>query len=75
MNPRIYYNLGLIYQYLNNAVKAESSLMKAYSLSPNEFDVMYALADFHIKKNNYTAALKYANEMRTKHPSNPQANS
>jgi Tfp pilus assembly protein PilF len=71
VNPRIYYNLGLIYQYLNNGAKAESSLMKAYSLSPNEFDVMYALADFHIKKNNYAAALKYANEMRVKFPSNP----
>jgi Tfp pilus assembly protein PilF len=71
VNPRIYYNLGLIYQYLNNGAKAESSLMKAYSLSPNEFDVMYALADFHIKRNNYTTALKYANEMRVKFPSNP----
>ena len=50
VNPRIYYNLGLIYQYLNNNSKAESSLLKANQLSQNEFDVIYALADFYIKK-------------------------
>jgi len=70
VNPRIYYNLGLIYQYLNNQTKAESSLLKAYSLSPNEFDVLYALADFYIKKEDYTTALKYAKEMKEKHPLN-----
>jgi tetratricopeptide (TPR) repeat protein len=71
VNPRIYYNLGLIYQYLNNSKKAESSLLKAYSVSPNEFDVIYALADFYIKKGNKNTALKYAAEIDKKFPSNP----
>jgi tetratricopeptide (TPR) repeat protein len=71
VNPRIYYNLGLIYQYLNDGAKAEASLMKAYSSSPNEFDVLYALADFYIKRDNYPTALKYANELKLKFPSNP----
>ena len=71
VNPRIYYNLGLIYQYLNKEVKAETSLLKAYSSSPNEFDFIYALTDFYIKKKNYAAALKYAEEMKEKFPSNP----
>jgi len=71
VNPRIYYNLGLIYQYLNNPPKAESSLLKAYSYSPNEFDTIYALVDFYIKKENYTTAMKYAKEMKEKFPSNP----
>jgi tetratricopeptide (TPR) repeat protein len=71
VNPRIYYNLGLIYQYLNNSVKAESSLLKAYSISPDEFDIMYALVDFYIKKENYTTAMKYAKEMKEKFPSIP----
>ena len=71
VNPRIYYNLGLIYQYLNNPPKAESSLLKAYSYSPNEFDTIYALVDFYIKKENYTKAMKYAEEMKKKFPSNP----
>jgi tetratricopeptide (TPR) repeat protein len=71
VNSRIYYNLGLIYQYLNNPVKAESSLLKAYSLTPDNFDVIYALADFYIKQSNFTSAMKYANEVKEKFPSNP----
>jgi tetratricopeptide (TPR) repeat protein len=71
VNPRIYYNLGLIYQYLGIPGKAESSLLKAYSLSPDEFDVLYALADFYIKKQDYTNAEKYAQLMMIKHPANP----
>jgi len=71
VNPRTYYNLGLIYQYLNNSAKAESSLLKAYSLSPNEFDVLYALTDFYIKRENFTSAMKCAKEMKEKFPSNP----
>jgi tetratricopeptide (TPR) repeat protein len=71
VNPRIYYNLGLIYQYLNNQTKAESSLLKAYSLSPNEFDVLYALADFYIKRENFITAMKYANQIKEKFASNP----
>jgi tetratricopeptide (TPR) repeat protein len=69
-NPRIYYNLGILYQYLNNSAKAESSLLKAYSSSPNEFDLIYALADFYLKKQDYTSALKYAKEIRRIYPTN-----
>ncbi|MCK7517534.1 MAG: tetratricopeptide repeat protein [Ignavibacteriales bacterium] len=43
---RIYYNLGLIYQYLNDDKKAESSLLKANSNSPNDFDILYATRRF-----------------------------
>jgi tetratricopeptide (TPR) repeat protein len=71
VNPRIYYNLGLIYQYLNNKVKAEASLLKANSISPNQFDIIYALTDFYIKSGNYTKAMKYAEELKIKFPSNP----
>ena len=70
VNPRIYYNLGLIYQFLNDKVKAESSLLKANSISPNQFDIIYALADFYIKSANYTTAMKYAEELKIKFPSN-----
>jgi tetratricopeptide (TPR) repeat protein len=66
----LYYNLGILYQYLNNPAKAESSLLKAYSLLPNEFDVLYALADFYIKQSSFTSAMKYAKEMKEKYPSN-----
>lgn len=69
-NPRIYYNLGVLYQYLNNSAKAESTLLKAYSLLPNEFDVLYALADFYVKNQEYSSALRYAKEISRMYPTN-----
>ena len=71
VNPRIFYNLGLIYQYLNNNSKAETSLLKANSIFPNQFDIIYALADFYIKAGDYTKAMNYAEELKIKFPSNP----
>jgi tetratricopeptide (TPR) repeat protein len=71
INPRIYYNLGLIYQYLNNNGKAEAALLKANSISPNQFDIIYALADLYIKAGDHTNAMKYAEELKIKFPSNP----
>ena len=68
VNPRIHYNLGLIYQYLNNQVKAEASLLKANSISPNQFDIIYALADFYVKSGDYTRAMKYAEELKINYP-------
>jgi tetratricopeptide (TPR) repeat protein len=70
-NARIYYNLGLLYQYLNDFTKAENSLFKAYSILPNDFDIIYALADFYIKRGNPNKAVLYANEIKNKFPSNP----
>ncbi len=45
--------------------------MKAYSSSPDEFDVIYALADFYIKRGEKNHALKYAEELKVKFPSRP----
>jgi hypothetical protein len=52
-------------------LKAEASLLKANSFSPNQFDIIYALTDFYIKSGNYTKAMKYAEELKIKFPSNP----
>jgi tetratricopeptide (TPR) repeat protein len=70
-NTRIYYNLGLIYQQLNEITKAEFSLLKGYSTSPNDFDIMYALVDFYVKRGDNNRALQFANEINQKFPSNP----
>jgi tetratricopeptide (TPR) repeat protein len=70
-NARIYYNLGLIYQQLNEISKAESSLLKGHSNSLNDFDIMYALVDFYIKRGEKTEALQFANEIKQKFPTNP----
>lgn len=70
-NNRIYYNLGLIYQYLNDDKNAEASLLKGNSKSPNDFDMLFALADFYVKRNRIEEAKRYALELETKFPSNP----
>ena len=70
-NERIYYNLGLLYQKLNDFNQAEKSLLKAYSISPNDFDFIYALTDLYFKNGKKQKALKYAEELKNKFPSNP----
>jgi len=70
-NARIYYNLGLLYQYQNDFTKAEESLLKAYSILQDDFDIIYALTDFYIKRGNRNKAVLYANEINEKFPSNP----
>ncbi len=70
-NNRIYYNLGLIYQYLNDDKNAEISLLKGNSNAPNDFDMLFALADFYVKRNRIEEAKKYASELENKFPSNP----
>ncbi len=70
-NPRIYYNLGILYQYLNDWDRAQKSLQKAYSLLPDDFDIIYALADYNVKREDYDIAMKYAGELKAKFPSNP----
>lgn len=71
VTPRIYYNLGLIYQYLNDEVKSETALKKAYSLSPDDFDILYALSDYYLKQKRYKEAEKYVSEIKIKFPSKP----
>jgi len=71
-NSRVYYNLGLVYQQLDENEKAENILQKGNELTPNNFDLSFALSDFYLKQNDYTKALKYAAELKTKFPSKPE---
>ena len=70
-NDRIYYNLGLIYQYLNDDKNAEASLLKGNTKLQNDFDMLFALADFYAKRNRFEEAKRYALELENKFPSKP----
>jgi tetratricopeptide (TPR) repeat protein len=72
VNPRAYYNLGLVYQYLNENQKSERVLLTGYNLIPNNFDLIFALADFYMKQKKYSNSLMYAEELKTKFPSKPE---
>ena len=49
-NPRVYYNLGLVYQQLNENKKAENILLTGNKITPNNFDLIFALSDFYLKQ-------------------------
>jgi len=65
---RIHYNLGLLLQYLKKDSDAETSLLKARELEPDNLDYLYALADFYLKRKKLQQARDIAEEMVARHP-------
>lgn len=58
---RIFYNLELIYQYLDNPAKADSLLINGVELEPINQGFIYALADFFSKSGNSKKAAFWIN--------------
>ena len=65
---RIHYNLGLLLQHLKKDSDAEVSLLKAQELEPDNFEYLYALADFYLKRRKLHKARSIAREMVARHP-------
>jgi Tfp pilus assembly protein PilF len=65
---RIHYNLGLLLQHLKKDSDAEASLLKAQELEPDNFDYLYALADFYLKGKKLHKARSIAQEMVARYP-------
>ena len=72
-NGRIAYNLGLIYQMLQQTQKAEKTLLYGFEQSGGSYDYAFALADLYLKTGNAKAAQKYAGQMLQKRPNDPAA--
>jgi tetratricopeptide (TPR) repeat protein len=70
--PRVHYNLGLLLQHLNRDVEAEQELMAALKLEPDGLDYLYALADYHLKRENLQRAKRFADKIVALHPDNSQ---
>jgi tetratricopeptide (TPR) repeat protein len=68
---RIHYNLGLLYQHLQNAVKAEAELEIALALDPQNLDFQYGLVDHYLKRGLFEKARPIAETMASMHPGNP----
>jgi predicted CXXCH cytochrome family protein len=71
-NPRIFYNLGLLYQMTNENGKCETTLLKGLSKDPGNFDLLYALFDFEMKQNNKTKARIYIEQLKSWYPNDKQ---
>lgn len=65
---RIHYNLGLLRQHLKQDSDAEASLLKAQGVEPDNFDYLYALADFYLKRRKLQKAKSIAKQMVARHP-------
>jgi len=68
---RIHYNLGLLYQQLQNIIGAESELRTALILEPQNLDFQYGLADHYLKRGLFEQARPIVEDMVTMHPDNP----
>ncbi|MCX6245998.1 MAG: multiheme c-type cytochrome [Bacteroidetes bacterium] len=71
-NPRIFYNLGLLYQMMNQNEKCEATLVKGLKMDPCNFDLLYALFAFHMKQGNRVKAAPYLEKLRTCFPGEKQ---
>lgn len=54
-----YYNLGTILEYLKNYSEATSVFKQIYLRNPNDYEVLYKLANLAAKQEDYTSAAKY----------------
>ena len=66
-----YYDLG-VYAYLeNNLAKAESNLLKALDMAPNNEQVHHLLGRLYLKKNQLEPARSHLDDAWRKHPDLP----
>ncbi len=69
---RIHYNLGLLLQQLKRNAEAEKALRQALTVEPDNPDFLYALAVFHVQKQQWAKARIIAEDMVLKHPNLPR---
>jgi Tfp pilus assembly protein PilF len=67
-NPRIFYNLGLLYQMTGQNEKCEATLVKGLNQDPCNYDLLYALFAFHLKENNRAKAAPYVDKLKSCFP-------
>ncbi|HSG68522.1 MAG TPA: tetratricopeptide repeat protein [Bacteroidales bacterium] len=70
-NPRIWYNLAMMYGYFKDDSRFEASMARALALDPGNLDFLYALADHHYKQGNMQKVRQAAQMMISYHPDNP----
>ena len=65
---RVQYNLGLLLQRRGQLPEAESYLMNALKIEPDNMDYLYALADHYLKRSLLSKAEFIATQMIEHHP-------
>ncbi len=70
---RVHYNRGLLLQRLGREAEAERALTRALEVEPENFDFLYALADFYVKRERVDAAARIAERLLAAYPEHPFA--
>ncbi len=65
---RVQYNYGLLLAQLLRDEEAEVAMQNALALEPRNFDYLFALVDFHFKREQYDKALVVAERLVEAHP-------
>lgn len=65
---RVHYNLGVLYDFIGKEQQAEAALSRAVELEPDSMDCLLALARHYLKRDNFAAAGKIADQMIARHP-------
>ena len=67
---RVHYNYGLLLAQLDYPQEAESALVRARDLEPQNIDYLFALVDFYFKRGQLEAAMEHAQRIISAHPQN-----
>ncbi len=70
--PRIFYNLGLLYQETGQSDKCIKAFEKGLDLEPCNADLLYALFAFHMNRDDRTKAAPYVEKMKDCFPDEKQ---
>ena len=70
-HSRVHYNLGMLLDFLQRDMEAESVLLRALEIEPVNIQYLNASAEFYLKRQRYREAKKIAERMVAAHPLNP----
>ena len=73
-NPRVFYNLGIVYQKLEQPSQAEKTYLKGLQLDDNDFDLRYALGILYFQQGEMGKAKPHIEILLKVQPQNGQLN-
>ena len=65
---RVHYNYGLLLAQMGDDPAAETALTRALDVEPRSVDYLYALIDFHYKRDHLDEAMELVERMIATHP-------
>lgn len=71
-NPRIFYNLGIVYQQLDQPDQAEKTYLKGLQLDSSNLDLSYALGVLYVQQDQLEMAKPHIEKLLRAYPENQQ---